>query len=469
MRRTIDSDFEHMLALGLVGLGLADERRIVIERLGALSDWMPEKDQPLCSCAILFGMEEELASLVSAGDAPLTMPAVHLATLAQDSVSISVAWNAPTRRFVILTFPDVGARQLDRLIAQERRERQLLQQQAAAAAASSAISATLYRDIVETTNDAVLRLNPDLSIAFINGAAARLLAVGPGGAIGRSIREVLPLPQTDNPWKPEMCARGPASFDQPARDRTGGTAWLWWDVRWLGEANGPPEFQAVGRDITQSLRLRAEVERANEEAKFSALTQERLRIAHDLHDTLIHAIVNLMARLTLLRRAAPDGELRDDLAAAEKEAREGLRTAREAVGEIRSGFDLPDGPISALQEAAQKLRERGGISVELRLDDDLSALSPQQASAALRVAREALRNAALHSGARNVVIATSATSGRRVLSIADDGIGFDPAGERHGHFGLAGMREQSRIAGGALSIESAPGRGARVALSIPGE
>ena len=84
MRRTIDSDFEHMLALGLVGLGLADERRIVIERLGALSDWMPEKDQPLCSCAILFGMEEELASLVSAGDAPLTMPAVHLATLAQE-------------------------------------------------------------------------------------------------------------------------------------------------------------------------------------------------------------------------------------------------------------------------------------------------------------------------------------------------------------------------------------------------
>jgi signal transduction histidine kinase len=264
-----------------------------------------------------------------------------------------------------------------------------------------------------------------------------------------------------------ICARGAASFEQPTRDRAGGTAWLWWDVRWLGDEGGPPEFQAVGRDVTQSRRLRAQVERAHEEARISALAQERLRIAHDLHDTLIHAIVNLMARLTLLRRASPEGELRDDLAAAEAEARDGLRTAREAVGEIRSGLDLPEGPGRALEEAAQKLRERTAMNVALRLDDDLSPLSPQQGSAALRVVREALRNVALHSGARNVEVSTSLEGGRHILAIVDDGIGFDPDGEQRGHYGLAGMREQSRLAGGELTIDSAPGRGASVTLSIP--
>jgi signal transduction histidine kinase len=78
-----------------------------------------------------------------------------------------------------------------------------------------------------------------------------------------------------------------------------------------------------------------------------------------------------------------------------------------------------------------------------------------------------LRNVALHSGARNVAISTSLEGGRHILAIADDGIGFDPDGEQRGHYGLAGMREQSLLAGGELTIESALGRGARVTLSIP--
>ncbi len=462
-----DADFAHMLALGRVGLGLVDEQLIVVERLGPLAEWLPRNGLPICSGPILFGMEETFADLMLGEAAPLTLPSVHMAEFAGQSVSISIVWNPATRHFIILTFPDEGARQLDRLIVQERRERQVLRQQAVAAAARSAISATLYRDIVETTRDAVLRLNADLSIAFVNGAAGHLLGTQISGATGRSIREILPLPQADNPWKPDMCARGAASFEQPARDRAGGTAWLWWEVRWLGDDDGPLEFQAVGRDITESRRLRAEVERAYEEAKFSALAQERLRIAHDLHDTLIHAIVNLMARLTLLKRASREGALRDELAAAEAEAREGLRTARQAVGEIRDGFDLPDGPGPALEEAAQKLRARTGMNVAVRLEDDFAGLSPQQASAALRVAREALRNVALHSGARNVTIATKLEGGTHMLDIADDGIGYDPNSERSGHYGLVGMHEQARNAGGTLNIESAPGLGLRLTLAIP--
>jgi hypothetical protein len=78
-------------------------------------------------------MEDALAELAARSAAPLTLPSIQMAGLAA-SISISIAWSAATRRYIILTFPDAGARQLDRLIANER-ERRLLQQQAAAAAA----------------------------------------------------------------------------------------------------------------------------------------------------------------------------------------------------------------------------------------------------------------------------------------------------------------------------------------------
>jgi len=211
--------------------------------------------------------------------------------------------------------------------------------------------------------------------------------------------------------------------------------------------------------------LRAEVDKANEEAKFAALANERLRIAHDLHDTLIHSVVNLMARLALLRRETSDGRMQQDLADAEAEARRGLREAREAVAEIRRP-DFPEGCGPALTEAAQKLRARG-VKVALSLDDNLRLASSQQSTAIARVAREALRNIELHSGARNVEISAKAGAEAFVLHIADDGIGFDAAADRSGHYGLVGMREQSRLVGGDLSLVSAPGCGAAVTLTIP--
>jgi PAS domain S-box-containing protein len=457
-------DLACALDLGQLGLAIVDRRLIVVERTGSLSGWLPEAGRGCCDCPLLFGMEAEFAALRENPGAPLNLPSVQAASDGE-RINISLAWNGETGHFVIVTTPDEGTKQLERLLFRERREMQLLQQQAAAAMDRSRIDATLYRDIVESTNDAVLRLRPDLTIAFVNTRAARLVGGGEETRPGQPIREVLSLPRLGNPWRSDMCARGPASFDQPVRDSAGAAAWLWWDVRWLGDSGGPAEFQAVGRDVTETRRLRAAVEKAHEEAKFAALADERLRIAHDLHDTLIHSVVNLMARLALLRREASDENMKQDLAAAEAEARRGLREAREAVAEIRRP-DLPDGPGPTLTEAAQKLRARG-VNVILSLDENLNLASPHQSTAIARVAREALRNVELHSGARNVEISAKVDAKAFVLHIADDGIGYDAAIERSGHYGLIGMREQSKLVGGDLNVVSAPGCGAALTLTIP--
>ena len=459
------SDLDFAIAQGLLGYAVIDSALILRERRGALAQWLPEVGRSCTQASLLFAMEPALRELQAKGAAPLVLPSVGLADASVARVNVSITWNASTGRYIVMVAPDQGTEQLDRLLIQQRREKQLLQQQAAAAADRLRVSATLYRDIVESTDDAVLRLAPDMTLSFVNGPAAALLGLDPQAAIGRSARAVLPLPAIDNPWRADMCAHGPASFEQPLRAREGGVSWLWWRVHWLGDEGGPREFQAVGRDVTDLRRLRAELERANEEAKFAALAEERLRIAHDLHDTFVNTLVSTLARLSVLRRATPEGDLRSDLEAAEREAREGLREARQAVGAIRAQFEFVDGPRPALEEIADALRAK--MNVTLDLDEDLGHLTLTQTTAIVRVAREALRNVERHSGARNLNVSLRRKNGALVLEILDDGIGFDLCSESKGHYGLVGMHEQAKFAGGELNIAHAPGGGVLLTLALP--
>lgn len=458
-------DLDFAIARGLIGYGVVDGALVLRERRGALAQWLPEIGQPCTQAGLFFALDAALHELQAQGAAPLILPSVGLDGAPGVRVNVSITWNPTTQSYLIVVAPDHGAEQLDRLLIPQRREKQMLQQQAAAAADRLRVSATLYRDIVESTADVVLRLAPDMTLSFVNGPAAALIGVDPQAAIGRAARDVLPLPATDNPWRADMCAHGPASFEQPVRGRDGAVRWLWWRVQWLDDDGAVREFQAVGRDVTDLRRLRAELERANEDAKFAALAEERLRIAHDLHDTFVNTLVSTLARLSVLRRAAPEGALKSDLEQAEQEAREGLSEARQAVGAIRAQFSHADGPATALAEAASALRAK--MDVTLDIVDDLGPLTPTQTTAIVRVGREALRNVERHSGARHLFVSLRRASDTLVLEICDDGIGFDPASGPSGHYGLVGMREQARFAGGALAIARRKGGGVRLTLSLP--
>jgi signal transduction histidine kinase len=90
------------------------------------------------------------------------------------------------------------------------------------------------------------------------------------------------------------------------------------------------------------------------------------------------------------------------------------------------------------------------------------------ATAAYRIAQEALTNVARHAGADHVDVTLEVDGASLVLMVADDGKGFDPGllTENEG-LGLAGMRERAALVGGALDVATAPGQGTRIALSIP--
>jgi signal transduction histidine kinase len=84
-----------------------------------------------------------------------------------------------------------------------------------------------------------------------------------------------------------------------------------------------------------------------------------------------------------------------------------------------------------------------------------------------RIAQEALHNAARHARARAVNVVLDSDAGELVLHVSDDGRGFDPSMTFPGHLGLRSMRERAIAAGGALQIESAPGRGTAIMARVP--
>ncbi len=449
---------DEALARGQIGLAVADERLFVRQRFGPLSAWLPRVGTPVCDSPLLIHMEAAFARLREEGG-EIVLPSMR-AALEGRRVTISIGWSARAQGYLIVTTPDHGSEQIDRLLASDRREKQLLQQQAEAAAARLKVAAALYRDIVESSGNLVLRFTPDFRLVFANRAAASFLGKPQDALIGEALDELFPTQGAL--WRLGRGAEA-RSFEMSARDAKGRAFWLSWDIRFLGpEAGG--EFQAVARDVTAERRLRVEREKAQEEARAAAVAHERLRIAHDLHDTLVRSIVTMIAEARLIAKKTTDPEAKKALSEVDAHARQGLWEAREAIAHMRE-TRREDADLRAIALAFQARWPDVAVTLDFAAE---RPLAPQTETLFAAILREALRNIELHSGAKNVRVALQVNDARAELVIEDDGAGFDPAAPTPGHFGVLGMRERASLAGATLEIESAPGEGTRLRLRIFG-
>lgn len=456
--------FAEALAQGDVGLALVDAALIVSRRFGRLSDWLPPEGEPVCASPLLLNMEESFTALRAQGG-EITLPSIRLPAQNAARANIAIRWSAETARFVIVTTPDYASDQIEHLLAPERREKQLLQQQADAAAARLRVADALYRDIVESSGYFVLRFGADLKVVYANRLAAEFLGIPQDALIARPIGELFPPLGPDNPWRLDVAAERPAGFEMAARDAQGALRWLGWNVHFLGEEGGG-EFQAVGRDATASRLLRAERDKAREEARAAAIANERLRIAHDLHDTLARSIVAMIVQTRLIAKTTDDANARAALRELESQAREGLQEARRAIAQIRE-TRREDNDLRAIVDAFASAQPESEIGVEAAFDCGSGELPRETEELFARVLREALRNIELHAGARRVRVALDREAQTARLIVEDDGVGFDPNAPTPDHFGVAGMRERARLAGASLDVESAPGNGTRVTLVAP--
>lgn len=212
-------------------------------------------------------------------------------------------------------------------------------------------------------------------------------------------------------------------------------------------------------------RLEAERRRAGS-AALQAQEEERARVARDLHDEVNQSLTGLLLRLEAAREAAPpelEGELAETKALANQAMRELLSLARQLRPTALDDLGL----AAAIAGQVEQLG-RGEVGVEFAADGDFSELSDDAQLVVYRVAQEALSNAARHSDADRIsVLLRRREDGGVTLEVEDDGCGF-AFDESEGGLGIGGMRERALLIGGELAIESRPGRGTTVRLTVPG-
>jgi signal transduction histidine kinase len=237
-----------------------------------------------------------------------------------------------------------------------------------------------------------------------------------------------------------------------------------------------PVGYAVARLARAQRRQRAALAEANARlARYAstleqlAVSRERNRLAHELHDTLAHGLSSLAVQLeamSVLWKSQPE-TAQTMLADALAGTRTALSDARRAIAALRARPLEDLGLARAVRELAKSTATRAGLELDLRVPASLDGLDRETEHALYRIAAEALANVARHAEARRLTVRLEESGGCINLLVADDGRGFDPATAADDkRFGLYGMQERARSIGGELGIESAPGKGATVRLTV---
>ena len=205
-----------------------------------------------------------------------------------------------------------------------------------------------------------------------------------------------------------------------------------------------------------------------EQAQGLAALMERQCLARELHDSVSQALygIALGARTarTLLDR--DPSRLAEPLDYVLSLAEAGLTEMRALIFALRPESLELEGLAVALSKQAASARARHGIEVEVELCDE-PELTIDRKEALYRIAQEALHNIVKHAQASRVELTLTWRDGALVLSVRDNGKGFDPAQRFPGHLGLRSMRERVTKLGGTLTIDSAPGLGTTVQARMP--
>ncbi len=184
-----------------------------------------------------------------------------------------------------------------------------------------------------------------------------------------------------------------------------------------------------------------------------AVAEERARVAREIHDGLAQYLFAVSTHATMLENGAPPAEtipsLKEAATAAQQEARFAILALSSASG--TASFD------AALRRYVEFLTADGVLEVDLEVDSDVH-LAPDEQIEVFRIVQEGLGNARKHAGARHADVRIRMRGDERVVTVVDDGTGFDDESVTAGQ-GLKNMRERTANIAGSFRLESRPGRG----------
>ncbi len=198
---------------------------------------------------------------------------------------------------------------------------------------------------------------------------------------------------------------------------------------------------------------------------------ERRRMARELHDTLAQGLAGLSLQLEAVKSHLTDGHYaraQEIVEQAMRRTRSSLATARSAIDDLRSTAFTSSHLQQALKDEIDHFTSATGIPCTTNLSSLI--ISDPLCEHVVRIVSEGLMNVAQHAQAHQVWVHVVGEDTRLTIEIRDNGIGFDAATlSQHGHYGLLGLRERTRLLGGQFLLISAPGQGTTLRLLLPAE
>jgi two-component system, NarL family, sensor histidine kinase DegS len=200
--------------------------------------------------------------------------------------------------------------------------------------------------------------------------------------------------------------------------------------------------------------------------------EERQRLAREIHDGPTQVLVNAIFVLSSISRQLDRNpeKARNELLQLEADLRDGLAEVRRFIFDLRPAQFGELGLAATLQQYVESYRQRSGASVTFLQEGEIPRLSSAKEAAIFRIFQEALQNARKHSGASAIRVVLAVEDCHLLVSVEDDGRGFDPdevVGVAGRHFGLQSMRERAGNLRGNLEVRSRPGEGTSIVLHIP--
>ena len=352
-----------------------------------------------------------------------------------------------------------SARQADAQVARQREAESVLRE-----------SERRFRAISDTSPVMIWVTGIDRSCTYVNRAWLEFT--------GRSLEEELGNGWTDGihpddrakcleTWVQVFDRRAPLRMEYRVRRHDGA-------YRWIID-NGAPAFDGGGAfsgyvgsavDVTD-LRLAKEALSTLSQKLMEAQEQERDWIARELHDDLAQRATAIAVQLHNIARHLPEqGNERLDLQQTCDVAADLARRIQVISYQLHSSKLEYLGLATAAAALCRSLCERHGMEINLRHEELPENLPKDVALCVFRVLQEALNNAVKHAGVRQVMVTLHTTSDEIHLSVADRGIGFDPAATNHG-LGIISMTERLNLVGGEIRIESCRGAGTTVRVRVP--